>query len=156
LYGVLYGIKHAVKHMRRGSSIVNVASIAARMGLPGYSAYVASKWAVIGLSRSAAIELGPQGIRVNCLCPGTIDTPLNQQAGADAELELVKALTPCGRIGQPEEMAGVIHFLASDDSSYVTGTEFIADGGWTAGLSIATAEKLLPAVPTPPEVTARL
>jgi NAD(P)-dependent dehydrogenase (short-subunit alcohol dehydrogenase family) len=143
LHGVLYGIKHSVRYMPPGSSIVNVASLAGCMGLPGYSAYVASKWAVLGLTRSAAIELGPRGIRVNCLCPGTIDTPINQQAGADAELVLVKALTPVGRIGQPEEMAGVIHFLASDDSSYVTGTEFIADGGWNAGLSIGTIEKIM-------------
>lgn len=145
LHGVLYGIKHSVQHMPRGSSIVNVASLAACMGLPGYGAYVASKWAVIGLTRTAAIELGPKGIRVNCLCPGTIDTPINQQAGADAELDLVKTLTPCGRIGQPEEMASAIHFLASDDSSYITGTEFIADGGWNAGLSIATIETLMAA-----------
>src|SRR5262249_3822658 len=73
--GVLYGIKHAAKYMGRGGSIVNVASLAGCLGIPGYTAYVSSKWAVLGLTRSAAIELGPKGIRVNSLCPGTIDTP---------------------------------------------------------------------------------
>ena len=143
LNGVIYGIKHCVKYMPRGGSIVNVASIAGCMGLPGYSAYVASKWAVVGLTRAAALELGPRGIRVNSLCPGTINTPINQQAGADAELELVKTITPSGRIGQPEEMASAIHFLASSDSSYVTGTELMADGGWSAGLSLAAIEKIV-------------
>lgn len=143
LNGVLYGIKHAVRHMGRGGSIVNVASLAGCFGIPGYGAYVASKWAVLGLTRSAAIELGPKGIRVNSLCPGTIDTPINAQAGADAELSLVKALAPVGRIGLPEEMASVIHFLASDDAGYVTGMELIADGGWSAGLSIETIRAIV-------------
>jgi NAD(P)-dependent dehydrogenase (short-subunit alcohol dehydrogenase family) len=143
LHGVLYGIKHGAKHMQSGGSIVNVASIASVMGIPGYAAYVASKHGVVGLSRSAAIELAPRGIRVNCLCPGTIDTPINQAAGAEAELEMVKLLAPLGRIGQSEEMAAAIHFLASEDSSYVTGTELIADGGWRTGLSIGTIGKLM-------------
>jgi 3alpha(or 20beta)-hydroxysteroid dehydrogenase len=143
LHGVLHGIKHGARHMQRGGSIVNVASIASVMGIPGYAAYVASKHGVVGLSRSAAIELAPRGIRVNCLCPGTIDTPINQAAGAEAELEMVKKLAPLGRIGQPEEMAAAIHFLACDDSSYITGTELIADGGWRTGLSIGTVEQLM-------------
>lgn len=143
LNGVLYGIKHGSRYMGRGGSIVNVASLAGCLGVPGYGAYVASKWAVLGLARSAAIELGPKGIRVNSVCPGTIDTPINAQAGAEAELTLVRAMAPIGRIGQAEEIASAIHFLASDDASYITGMDLIADGGWNAGLSVGTIEAVM-------------
>jgi 3alpha(or 20beta)-hydroxysteroid dehydrogenase len=142
LLGVAYGVKHAVAYMPRGSSIINVSSIAGIVGIPTYGAYVASKFAVIGLTKTAAIELAPQGIRVNCVCPGTIDTPINQKGGADAELELVKALAPLGRIGQPEEVAALIHFLAAPDCGYLTGEAIVVDGGWLAGPSIAVFERL--------------
>ncbi|MGE0552087.1 MAG: SDR family NAD(P)-dependent oxidoreductase [Gemmatimonadales bacterium] len=143
LFGVLYGIKHGVAAMRGRGSIVNVGSIAGMVGFPTYGAYVASKWAVVGLTKSAAIELGPRGIRVNCVCPGTIDTPINQQAGAEAELELVSTIAPIGRIGTPEEVAAVIHFLAADDASYVTGAAIEVDGGWLAGPTIALIERVV-------------
>lgn len=144
--GVAYGMKHAVPHMRSGASIINVSSIGGLMGVPTYGAYVASKFAVIGLSKTAAIELGPQNIRVNCVCPGTIDTPMNQGGGAEAELEVVKTAAPLGRIGKPEEVAALIHFLASDDGGYVTGEAIAIDGGWLAGPSIALFERLLSGV----------
>ena len=142
LYGVMYGMKHAAPHMPKGSSIINVASIAGLMGVPTYGAYVASKFAVIGLTRTAAIELAPMGIRVNCVCPGTIDTPMNQAGGADAELELVKSFAPQGRIGQPEEVAALIHFLAAADCGYLTGDSIAIDGGWMTGPAIAALERL--------------
>jgi 3alpha(or 20beta)-hydroxysteroid dehydrogenase len=141
--GVVYGIKHAVAHMPRGGAVINVASLAGLIGFPTYGAYVASKFAVVGLTKTAAIELAPQGIRVNCVCPGTIDTPINQQAGAEAEIELVKTITPAGRIGKPEEVAALIHFLAAEDCSYVTGEAIAIAGGWLAGPSISLMERLL-------------
>jgi len=143
LFGVLYGVKYGVAGMRGRGSIVNVGSIAGMVGFPTYGAYVASKWAVVGLTKSAAIELGPRGIRVNCVCPGTIDTPINQQAGAEAELVLVSTIAPVGRIGTPEEVAAAIHFLAADDASYVTGAAIEVDGGWLAGPTMALIEKVV-------------
>jgi 3alpha(or 20beta)-hydroxysteroid dehydrogenase len=143
LFGVLYGIKHGAARMRDGGSIVNVSSLAGLVGFPTYGAYVASKWGVVGLSKSAALELAGRRIRVNCVCPGTIDTPINQQAGADAELELVKTVAPLGRIGTPDEVAATIHFLAADDAGYVTGAAIEVDGGWLAGISIGLITKLL-------------
>jgi len=143
LFGVQYGIKYGVARMRDGGSIVNVSSLAGLVGFPTYGAYVASKWAVIGLSKSAAVELGPRRIRVNCVCPGTIDTPINQQAGADAELEIVKTIAPLGRIGTADEVAAAIHFLASDDASYVTGSAIEVDGGWLAGTSMALIGRVM-------------
>ena len=143
LFGVLYGIKYGVARMRDGGSIINVSSLAGLVGFPTYGAYVASKWAVVGMTKSAAIELAPRRIRVNCVCPGTIDTPINQQAGADAELEIVKTIAPLGRIGTPDEVAAAIHFLAADDAGYVTGAALEVDGGWLSGTSTALIGRLL-------------
>ncbi len=141
--GVLYGMKYGARQMTHGGSIINVSSVAGLTGLPGYGAYVSSKWSVLGLTRVAAIELASREIRVNDVCPGTVDTPINQQAGADDELELVKVITPAGRIAQPEEIAGAIHFLASDESKYVTGTSLVVDGGWLSGLSNGTISAIM-------------
>jgi len=143
LFGVLYGIKHGVARMRDGGSIVNVSSLAGLVGFPTYGAYVSSKWAVVGLTKSAALELGPRRIRVNCVCPGTIDTPINQQAGAEAELVIVSTIAPLGRIGTPDEVAAAIHFLAADDAGYVTGAAIEVDGGWLAGTSLALIGKVV-------------
>lgn len=143
VFGVFYCLKYGVPFMPDGGSIITITSVASHIGMPTYGAYVSSKWAAAGLMRTAALELAPRRIRVNSLSPGSIDTPINQQAGAEGELELVKALAPLGRIGEPEEVAAAAHFLASDDASYVTGTECIADGGWLAGLSYGTIEKVM-------------
>ena len=89
------------------------------------------------------MELGPRRIRVNCVCPGTIDTPINQQAGAEAELEIVKTIAPLGRIGTPDEVAAIIQFLASDDAGYFTGSAIDVAGGWLAGPSLALIGRLL-------------
>jgi meso-butanediol dehydrogenase/(S,S)-butanediol dehydrogenase/diacetyl reductase len=113
-----------------GGAIVNIASISGLLGDYGMSAYNASKGAVVNLTRSLALETAQYGIRVNAVCPGLIDTPmsapgLQRQDDLDFWLERI----PLGRRGQPEEMASVVAFLASDDASYVTGANLAADGG---------------------------
>lgn len=143
LMGVFYGIKYGAPKMRRGGSIINVASLAGIVGFPTYAPYSTAKTGVLGLTKSAALELGPEGIRVNAVCPGTIETPINELAGAEDEYELVKYVTALQRTGQPEEIASVIHFLAANDSSYITGEAIVADGGWMAGPSLGAMEKII-------------
>jgi 3alpha(or 20beta)-hydroxysteroid dehydrogenase len=132
LVGVYLGIKAVTPSMSRagGGSIVNTSSTAGLTGLPYLGAYVASKWAVRGLTKSAAIDLGPKGIRVNSVHPGGIDTPMLD--GIDTDSPYYKRL-PVPRLGQPEEVARAVLFLASDESSYTTGAELSVDGGATAG-----------------------
>ncbi|WP_282693015.1 SDR family NAD(P)-dependent oxidoreductase [Streptomyces sp. CC208A] len=121
-----------------GGTIVNTASYTGVTGMAGVGAYAASKHAVLGLTRVAALELAPKGIRVNAVCPGAIDTPMSNPEGVDpaATEELYRRLVPLGRIGRPEEVAALALFLTSDDSSYVTGQPFVVDGGWLAGVSL--------------------
>jgi 3alpha(or 20beta)-hydroxysteroid dehydrogenase len=131
--GCFLGIQAVVPAMEQagGGSIVNVSSTAGLRGFAGGIGYVSSKFAVRGLSRTAALELGPLGIRVNSLHPGGVDTALGWgYEGVD--LERLYASTPIGRIGKPVEMARVALFLLSDEASYCTGAEFVADGGLTA------------------------
>ncbi len=131
--GAVYGIKHAVPHMHEGGAIINTASLAGLQGMYGSGPYVAAKFAVVGITKTAALELAGRGIRVNCVCPGNIDTPM----GASPEYAAVTdAMTPLGRAGRPEEVAALFHFLASDDSSYITGQAISIDGGMTAGPSL--------------------
>ncbi|MDZ4277807.1 MAG: SDR family oxidoreductase [Dehalococcoidia bacterium] len=128
--GVAFGIKHAVPHMKAGGSIVNTASLAGLQGQYGSAPYVASKFAVVGITKTAALELAAQGIRVNCVCPGNVATAM----GAPPEFAAVTdAMTPLGRPGRPEEVAALFHFLASDDCPYITGQAICVDGGMTAG-----------------------
>lgn len=139
--GVMYGIKHATRHMPAGSSIINTSSVAALMGFPGYAAYSASKSGTALLTKVAALEYGPSGIRVNCICPGSVDTPmLASQANAAEEAGLVTVASPIGRIIQPEEIAALVHFLASSDCGALTGAVIPIEGGITAGFTIALAE----------------
>ncbi|HEX7199327.1 MAG TPA: SDR family NAD(P)-dependent oxidoreductase, partial [Dongiaceae bacterium] len=112
--GVWSTMRHAAPHMT-GGSIINISSVAALLGVATYAAYSASKAAVVSLTQTAAVELADKGIRVNCVCPGSIDTPmLRQQANADIEIGFIEKAAAAGRIGQPEEVAALIHFLAAD------------------------------------------
>lgn len=134
LVGTMLGIKSIVPSMQRagGGSIINISSNAGLVGLPSAAAYVASKWGVRGLSKSAALDLGPMGIRVTSVHPGGVLTPMTDFGGASSESGWAKAL-PLGRMGEADEVANVVTFLASDEASYVTGSEWSVDGGATAG-----------------------
>jgi len=139
--GVFLGMKAAIEPMTRagGGSIINISSIDGLVGANGVLPYVASKFAVRGMTKAAAIELAPRGIRVNSVHPGFIHTMIGNPEGLPnpegrALLDDFTArLTPMGRTGEPEEIAKLVLFLASDDSSYSTGSEFVADGGMIAG-----------------------
>jgi len=134
--GVFLGMKSVVAAMREagGGSIVNISSNAGLEGVEGVIGYVASKWAVRGMTKTAAIELGQYGIRVNSVHPGGVDTPMlgGDELGHMAESDPFDT-QPIPRIAQPEEIARLVLFLASDESSYSTGSEFVADGGRMAG-----------------------
>jgi 3alpha(or 20beta)-hydroxysteroid dehydrogenase len=128
--GPLHGIQAVMPRMPPGGSIVNVVSLA---GLTGHYtlAYTASKWALRGISRTASMELGPLGIRVNAVFPGYIETPMTASA-PPAFLDASVDAAPLGRPGRPEEVAEVCRFLLSDASSYLTGAEISVDGGVAA------------------------
>ncbi|MFI9005272.1 SDR family NAD(P)-dependent oxidoreductase [Streptomyces sp. NPDC053541] len=121
-----------------GGTIVNTASYTGVTGMAGVGAYAATKHAVLGLTRVAALELAPRGIRVNAVCPGAIDTPMSNPEGVDpaATAALYRDLVPLGRIGRPEEVAALALFLTAEDSSYITGQPFVIDGGWLAGVKL--------------------
>lgn len=132
------GAKYGVPYLReRGrGSIVNMASLAGLKGGPGMTAYSASKGAIVAFTTALAAELAPDRIRVNCMCPGWIDTPFNQPAidfmgGRANQDEVVEQSVPLGRQGSPDEIAPGILFLASDASSYMTGQAMSIDGGVT-------------------------
>lgn len=129
-----------------GGTIVNTASYTAVTGMAAVGSYAATKHAVLGLTRVAALELASSGIRVNAVCPGAVDTPMSNPARLDPDAdpeemsraldELYRKLVPLGRIGRPEEVARLALFLSCDDSSYITGQPFVIDGGWLAGVSV--------------------
>jgi 2-keto-3-deoxy-L-fuconate dehydrogenase len=132
--GTFLCCKHALPRMRPGASIVNVASVAGMVGIPGRAAYGASKGAVIAFTRALAIDHVKDGVRVNCVCPGTIDSPwidrVVEELGEPRE-KLV-ARQPLGRLGTPEEVAEAVAYLASDRAAFVTGSQLVIDGGVTA------------------------
>ncbi len=139
LVGVFLGMHAVIEPMREagGGSIVNISSIAGIVGTPGTSAYSTSKFGVTGMTKSAAIDLGPYGIRVNSVHPGSIDTPMIRDIGGielpiDAFDAFVNRL-PIKRLGTPADIAPMVVFLASDESGYCTGAEFVIDGGETCG-----------------------
>ncbi|MDG4861608.1 glucose 1-dehydrogenase [Streptomyces sp. T-3] len=129
-----------------GGTIVNTASYTAMTGMAGVGTYAATKHAILGLTRVAAMELAANKIRVNAVCPGAIDTPMSNPSQLDpdadpAEMsaaldELYRKLVPLGRVGKPKEVADLALFLSSEDSAYITGQPFVIDGGWLAGVSV--------------------
>jgi len=143
--GVLFGMKHAAPVMRRqgSGSIISTASVAGLQGGWGPHVYSAAKAAVVQLTRSIAMELAASGVRVNCICPGAIATPIfgtslglspeAAERGATLVEDLLATVHPLGRAGRPEDIAGAALWLASDESSLVTGQALVVDGGITAG-----------------------
>jgi len=137
--GVLYGTKHAARVMDGGGAVVNVGSLASELGWAENGAYAVSKAGVLSLTRNAAIELAPAGIRVNAVQPSMIETPMvaHDTPTLNAERAFVRRTSPQGRTGTAQEVAAAVHFLASDDCGYLTGQVLTVDGGLSAGPSAA-------------------
>jgi len=133
LNSLFYGMKFQIQAMLKtgGGSIVNISSILGSVGFAGSAGYVAAKHGVVGLTQAAAIEYSAQGIRVNAVGPGFIETPLLNTLDAEMKKQLV-ALHPIGRLGKSEEVAELIYWLSSDKSSFVTGSYYPVDGGYLA------------------------
>jgi 3alpha(or 20beta)-hydroxysteroid dehydrogenase len=134
--GPLLGIKHVAPSIiaRGGGAIVNISSVAGLGAIPGAAPYVSSKFATRGLTKVAAIELGPHGVRVNSIHPGGVDTPMLRGSESAKRINYQPGNLPLGRIAHAEEVARLALFLACDDSSYCTGSEFVIDGGQTCAL----------------------
>ena len=136
LRGVWACMKHELRQMREQGSgaIVNCSSLGGLVGLPGRASYHASKHGVLGLTKSAALEYAPRGIRINAVCPGTIDTPMVADMEAKGELDMAEAIRnqPIGRLGTADEIAAAVLWLCSPGASFVVGVALPVDGGYTA------------------------
>lgn len=133
LDAVFYGMKYEIPAILAagGGAIVNTSSILGLVGTPGYVPYVTAKHAVSGLTKSAALQYSAQGVRINSVHPGYIDTPLLNELSREEYNSLV-ALHPIGRLGTSEDVANVVAFLLSDEAAFVTGSQYTVDGGYTA------------------------
>lgn len=130
--GLWHCMKVALRYLveQRSGNIVNIASVAGHLGMVGHIAYAASKHAVVGMTKTAAIEFAKHGIRINAVCPGFTQTPMLEGADTDvAYLEALQYATPMKRFGKPEEIASAILYLAADEASFITGQSVIVDGG---------------------------
>lgn len=130
--GVWHGMRVALQRFveQKSGTIVNIASIAGLLGMTGHIAYAASKHAVLGLTKTAAVEYAKYGIRVNAVCPGLTQTAMMKNAEAEeAYFDMMRQAIPMKRFGNPEEIVTAILYLASDDSSYITGNTIVLDGG---------------------------
>lgn len=136
LRGVWACMKHELRQMREQGSgaIVNCSSLGGLVGLPGRASYHAAKHGVLGLTKSAALEYAPRGVRINAVCPGTIDTPMVANMLAKGELDLAEAVRaqPIGRLGTADEIAAAVLWLCSPGASFVIGVALPVDGGYTA------------------------
>jgi 3alpha(or 20beta)-hydroxysteroid dehydrogenase len=132
--GVFLGMRAVTPTMlaNGGGSIINASSVEGLAGMAGCTGYAATKWAIRGMTKCAAMELGPRGIRVNSVHPGMIDTPMTRVHGGDAAMEYGASKVPMRRVGYPDDIAPVYVFLASDESGYMNGAELAVDGGVTA------------------------
>jgi NAD(P)-dependent dehydrogenase (short-subunit alcohol dehydrogenase family) len=135
LKGVMYCMRYEIPAMLQtgGGAIVNTASIAGIVGFPNLAPYVASKHAVAGMTRTAAMEYSKHNIRVNAIAPGVILTPMVERSFSEEQMEGLAEEKPLGRLGQPDEIADSVIFLCSDSASFITGHILVADGGYTAG-----------------------
>ena len=132
LDGVYYGLKHGPGRLNDGGSIINTSSVSALVHTPRYGQYAATKAAVISLTKTAALELAPRCIRVNAVCPGGIRTDMLPDKYPWSKV--VEILCPMGRVGVTDDVVGLYHFLAADESSYITGQSISVDGGLLAGV----------------------
>lgn len=135
LSAVMFCMREEIAAMqeRGGGAIVNTASVNGLVGNPSQPGYVASKHGVVGLTRSAALRYASEGIRVNAVCPGVVDTPMVEQIASIPQYrEAMEKMTPMGRMAQPEEIAGAVLWLCSNQASFVTGHPMVIDGGATA------------------------
>jgi NAD(P)-dependent dehydrogenase (short-subunit alcohol dehydrogenase family) len=136
LKGIFLCSKFALARMRSGGSIIHLSSVTGIVGVRDRAAYSASKGAIIALTRNMALDYATQGIRVNCICPGFVRTPLLDALLRDPErTRRLTALHPLGRLGEPEDVASAIVFLASAEASWITGAAFVVDGGFSAGVA---------------------
>jgi NAD(P)-dependent dehydrogenase (short-subunit alcohol dehydrogenase family) len=131
--GVAFGIKHAARSLTEGGRVINIASFVGVLATPGGAAYSTSKAAIIHLTKLGAIELAPRGITVNAVSPGTIRTPAVTEIPDNPEIAFIERRAPLKRLGEPEEVAALCQFLASDEAAYITGQNIAIDGGLTAG-----------------------
>ncbi len=134
LTGVWHCMRHQIPAMlaHGGGAIVNCASTAGIDGAQFCGAYSAAKHGVVGLTKTGALEYGKQGIRINAVCPGMIRTPMTQATGMKEVCDTLAAASPAGRLGEPEEIAGAVFYLCSDDASFVNGQALPVDGAWTS------------------------
>jgi NAD(P)-dependent dehydrogenase (short-subunit alcohol dehydrogenase family) len=135
LTGVWMCMKYVIPHMLKqgGGTIVNMSSVAGLMGAAGAAAYVASKHAVIGLTKSAALEYATNNIRVNAVCPAVIETPMGERIFGGERHDMAVAMHPVGRLGKPREVAEAVLWMCSHKSSFMTGHELVVDGGLLTG-----------------------